>query len=65
MHLKYIKTKKLVKIDARSPEVSIDYLEYIFKYLKIPANVTLQFKEKTIGGIEEWRKQQNKYKPKR
>lgn len=64
MQVEYIKSKKIVKIDARSSEVNVDYLEYVFKYLKIPANVRLQFKEKTIGGIEEWKKQQNSLKQK-
>lgn len=51
----YFPRSNKVRIDAYSYEFHKEYLQYLFMYLKIPQNATIDFKDKTIkGGIEKW-----------
>lgn len=53
--VRYFPTSNRVRISANSTEFYPMYVKYLFEYLKIPKNATIQFKDKTInGGIEEW-----------
>lgn len=56
--LRYFPKANKVRIPAKSTEYYPQYLQYLFECLKIPQNVTIVFKDKTIvGGIPEWLKE--------
>lgn len=53
--VRYFPSIKTVKIRARSTEFYPMYVKYLFEYLKIPQNATIQFLDRTIiGGVEKW-----------
>lgn len=58
---KYSPSTNKITINANSTEFYPMYLKYVFEYLKVPANATIVFEDKTIpGGITAWLKEINK-----
>jgi hypothetical protein len=55
----YYPSVNKVKINANSTQFIPGYVKYLFEYLKIPQNATIQFKDKTIkGGVVAWLKEE-------